>query len=194
MDPALTAALDAAFYLSFKFVVSTGKRLLLCLDVSGSMDSKSMGSVLSLREACSALVMASMRTEPQCQVMAFHQELVPLALTKDMSLDAVLEYTRGMPFGATDCSLPMEWAYERGLLIDAFVVFTDCETNCNRLPPAMALQKYRTGSGVDARLVVVATSATEFTLADPADGGMLDVAGMDSSMPQIISEFIRGDL
>ena len=58
----------------------------------------------------------------------------------------------------------------------------------------MALQKYRTGSGVDARLVVVATSATEFTLADPADGGMLDVAGMDSSMPQIISDFIRGDL
>ena len=43
-------------------------------------------------------------------------------------------------------------------------------------------------------LVVVATAATQFTLADPADVGMLDVAGMDSAMPKIISDFIRGDL
>ena len=35
--PAIVAALDAAFYLSFKFVQPTGKRFLLALDVSGSM-------------------------------------------------------------------------------------------------------------------------------------------------------------
>lgn len=37
--PAIEAALDAAFYLSFKFVQPTGKRFLLALDVSGSMGS-----------------------------------------------------------------------------------------------------------------------------------------------------------
>ena len=37
--PAICSALDAAFYLSFKFVEATGKRFLLALDVSGSMGS-----------------------------------------------------------------------------------------------------------------------------------------------------------
>ena len=37
--PAICAALEAAFYLSFKFVEPTGKRFLLALDVSGSMSS-----------------------------------------------------------------------------------------------------------------------------------------------------------
>ena len=147
-NPAITEALEAAFYKSFKFVVPTGKRLMLCLDVSGSMGCKQMGSVLSSQEACSALVMAFMHTEPNCCVMAFHDKLVPLALTKEMSLSQVLEYTRDMPFGATDCSLPMTLASAMGTPVDAFVVFTDCETNCNTVAPAEALQHYRAVSGI----------------------------------------------
>jgi len=34
--------------------------------------------------------------------------------------------------------------------------------------------------------------ANQFTIADPTDGGMLDVVGFDSAAPELMSEFARG--
>jgi 60 kDa SS-A/Ro ribonucleoprotein len=31
-----------------------------------------------------------------------------------------------------------------------------------------------------------------FTIADPNDGGMLDVVGFDATVPQIMADFLRG--
>ena len=46
--------------------------------------------------------------------------------------------------------------------------------------------------GIDAKLIVVGMAANEFSIADPDDPGMLDVAGFDLSVPNLISEFSRG--
>jgi 60 kDa SS-A/Ro ribonucleoprotein len=35
-------------------------------------------------------------------------------------------------------------------------------------------------------------TATQFSIADPNDNGMLDVVGFDTATPQIIADFIRG--
>jgi 60 kDa SS-A/Ro ribonucleoprotein len=48
--------------------------------------------------------------------------------------------------------------------------------------------------GIPARLVVVGMTATGFTIADPSDPLSLDVAGFDSAVPRLISDFARGDL
>jgi 60 kDa SS-A/Ro ribonucleoprotein len=55
-----------------------------------------------------------------------------------------------------------------------------------------ALQLYREKMGINAKLVVVGMTATEFSIADPSDRGMLDVVGMDTSTPQLITEFAAG--
>jgi 60 kDa SS-A/Ro ribonucleoprotein len=55
--------------------------------------------------------------------------------------------------------------------------------------PHQALRKYRDWSGIDARLVVVGLTATDFTIADPADPGMLDIAGFDSALPTLLTDF-----
>jgi 60 kDa SS-A/Ro ribonucleoprotein len=34
--------------------------------------------------------------------------------------------------------------------------------------------------------------ANAFSIADPADGGMLDVVGFDAATPQLIADFARG--
>ena len=190
--PAIVQALEAAFYASFKHVVPSGKRVVVALDVSGSMCSLMQGSCLSSREAVSAIAMTFMRTEEHCRIMGFSNEFIELPFTRESTLDDVMEYTRGLPFDATQCSLPMIWAQQQGVLADAFIVMTDNETNCDRIPPARALRDYRAATGIDARLVVVATAATGFTVADPDDGGMLDVAGLDSAAPGLVSEFIAG--
>lgn len=57
--------------------------------------------------------------------------------------------------------------------------------------PAIALKDYRQAMGIGAKSTVVAMTATEFTIADPNDGGMLDLVGMDASTPAAISAFVE---
>jgi 60 kDa SS-A/Ro ribonucleoprotein len=42
------------------------------------------------------------------------------------------------------------------------------------------------------RLVVVGLSQSAFSLADPSDPGMLDVAGFDGTALQVIQDFVNG--
>jgi 60 kDa SS-A/Ro ribonucleoprotein len=48
--------------------------------------------------------------------------------------------------------------------------------------------------GIDAKLVVMGMTATDFSIADPTDRGMLDVVGMDSAAPNIVREFALGNV
>ncbi|KRD14120.1 hypothetical protein ASE48_03590 [Mycobacterium sp. Root265] len=58
--------------------------------------------------------------------------------------------------------------------------------------PHQALAEYRRKTGIPARLVVVAMTATGNSIADPADPGQLDVSGFDGSVPQLLADFGRG--
>jgi len=101
-----------------------------------------------------------------------------------------------MNFGATDCSLPMQEALQQGMHdIDVFIVFTDSETYTGLIHPSQALRKYREQTPKkDAKLIVMGMASNEFTIADPKDNGMLDVVGFDSSVPEIIASFVKGEL
>ena len=100
-----------------------------------------------------------------------------------------------VPMGGTDCAQPMLYAKKKNKLYDVFVVYTDCETWCGRVHPAEALRQYRRHSGIwNAKLIVMGMTATEFTIADPNDPGMLDMAGFDSNGPEVMRNFILGNL
>jgi 60 kDa SS-A/Ro ribonucleoprotein len=192
-DPvgAIVDALDAAFYLAFQTVEPTGKRTMVCVDVSGSMSSPLMGSPLSVAEGAAALAMTTMRTEPNWHVMAFAAGLKPLPLTATTSLADVLRHTRNVNFGGTDCSLPMLYAGEKDLAVDVFVVLTDNETWAGKVHPAVALRDYRRKTGIPAKLIVAGMTSTGFSIADPDDGGMLDVVGFDAAAPAVMADFAR---
>jgi 60 kDa SS-A/Ro ribonucleoprotein len=55
-----------------------------------------------------------------------------------------------------------------------------------------ALRTYRQRTGIPARLTVVGMVANKFSVADPSDGGMLDVVGFDSAAPALIADFGAG--
>lgn len=98
----------------------------------------------------------------------------------------------------TNCALPMEWARKEKKKFDVFIVFTDSETyfgdvsaitelftgqiDCVlfslQVHPFKALQDYRESSGINARLIVCGMTATNFTIADPTDAGMMDVVSL----------------
>ena len=191
-------ALDAAFYAAFGAVEPEGKRLMLAVDVSGSMRFPVSGMAITAREASAALTLVQLATEPGAAAYAFSREsrsiycVKPLGISPRRRLDDALAVVDAMPFGGTDCALPMLYAAEQGLEVDAFVVYTDNETWAGEIHPHQALRRYRERSGIDARLIVVAMTSTGFSIADPDDAGMLDVVGFDAAVPGLITGFARG--
>lgn len=96
--------------------------------------------------------------------------------------------------GGTDCAQPMIYALEKKRKVDVFIVYTDCETHSGLIHPSKALQNYREAMSIDSKLIIVAMTSNGFTLADPEDRGMLDIAGFDSAAPNIIREFVLGNI
>jgi 60 kDa SS-A/Ro ribonucleoprotein len=138
------------------------------------------------------MALVTAHVEANCSICAFADGLRPLRLSARSRLDEALRLTRNVNFGGTDCSLPMLYALQRRLPVDAFVVLTDSETWAGNLHPVQALRQYRERMGIPARLVVVGMVSNGFTIADPNDGGMLDVVGFDASVPQLMADFTRG--
>ena len=85
----------------------------------------------------------------------------------------------------------MTYALSKGIEVDTFIVMTDNETYAGRVHPTAALLDYRKKMKIDAKLIVVGMTATNFTIADSNDAGMLDVAGFDASVPAIMADFAR---
>lgn len=188
-------ALDGAFYRAFGNVEPTGKRWLFGLDISGSMWCGSLaGSGLVPAQASGALALVTAAVEPQHLFMGFTTQFEPVNIHPKMRLDDVDKEMRRLSsrMGGTDCSLPMRFAIENRLDVDAFVVITDNETWHGGIHPCQALKQYRDRMGIPAKLIVMGLTATKFTIADPADAGSLDVVGMDAATPQIMSDFVKG--
>lgn len=192
-NQAIVTALDDAFYLAFKAVTPTNKRFLLAIDVSGSMSwGNCIGTSLTPRVASAAMAMLTARTEPQYHFVGFSNTLVPLNINSTQRLDTVIRTIEQVPMGGTDCAQPMLYAIQKNLLVDVFIVYTDCETWAGPVHPSEALKRYRQESGIDAKLIVCAMTSNGFTLADPEDKGMLDMAGFDAAAPDVIKQFVLG--
>ena len=196
-DPvsSIVDTLDGVFYAAFGNVEPTGKRMLLAIDVSGSMDwSHISGTTITPREAAAAMALVTASVETDCEIVGFATSLMPLDISKRRRLDDVVRYMQGIPMGGTDCSAPFIWAKQTNKSFDGFVVYTDSETWAGRMHPHQALAGYRRAKGIEARSAVVGMTASPFTIADPADPGMMDFVGFDPSVPAVLSSFIKGDL
>lgn len=191
--PAVSEALDKAFYATFDNVRPTGKPLLIALDVSGSMTSPISGSVLSSCEAVAALSLVHASVEDEVHTFGFAHEFVELGIQKGMTLPQACRVAQKSNFGSTNCSLAVEYAIKEKLEVGGFIVMTDGE--CNAGPHLNErLLWYRERFVADARCVFVATCSNRFTLNDPKDKYGLDVAGFDPSVPALVADFIREDL
>jgi len=197
-------ALNDGFHTSFKTVEPAGKRTMLAIDVSASMTQKALGLDLSCAQVSGAMAMTIARTEPAHIIRGFttggnggyygrgNAQLTDLGITPKTSLNTAMSNVQKSNFGGTDCAQPMLWAKENGLEIDTFVVITDNETWAGNVKPFQALKQYRKEMGIDARLAVLGVAATDFTIADPSDSGMMDFAGFDANAPRALAEFSAG--
>jgi 60 kDa SS-A/Ro ribonucleoprotein len=222
--PSIVDALDRLFYDAFGNLESTGKRWLIGLDVSGSMDARILGIPnLSAREAAAAMALVIAASGDPYETVAFTSSrdawsgrrtspppgqwrptdthyrgrfsdadgVSPFALSARQRLDDVAHATAALPMGGTDCALPMRYAKAMKLEVDVFVVITDNETWAGDVHPTQALADYRRTSGIDAKLAVVATTSSGFTIADPTDPRQIDMVGFDANLPVALGEFAK---
>jgi 60 kDa SS-A/Ro ribonucleoprotein len=193
--PKVVDALDQAFYASFSNVEATGKRILLGLDVSGSMAGTFVRGIpgLQARVASGAMALVTATVEPLHTFVAFDTKPYTLPISPRERLDDVVNRLASMTGGGTDCAIPMNWAMDHRVPVDAFVILTDSQTWHGNHHPVQALQKYREKMGIPAKLVVVAMTANQRSIGDPNDAGVLDIIGFDTATPQLISDFITGE-
>ena len=190
----VVSALNTAFYKSFEYVTPTNLNYYIGLDVSGSMGCGTVGGIqMTPREATTAIAMSLVRTEPWTYVAGFTGKMQPLpGITKTASLESACNSASRLPFGSTDCALPMLDAIDKKMNVDVFVILTDNETWCGQVHPMQALKEYRrVMNKPHAKLVILSTTPTNFSIADPLDAGCLDIPGFSSDVPSVISEFAK---
>jgi hypothetical protein len=197
----ITSALSTTFRQAFGNITPTGKRYMLGLDVSGSMSSFMCAGAKNItpREGSVAMAMMTLHAEgaENVHIYGFSNVFYNFngKIRPEMTIQDAIKAT-DVPFGATDCALPMTEALkmyrQNGTVFDVFCVYTDSETYAPTVHPQVALEIYRKETGIDAKLIVVGMTSNCLTIADPKDKNTLNLAGFDTSTPELISMFVRG--
>lgn len=206
VDSYIVTALSNTFVKAFGNIPKTGKRIMVALDVSGSMSGAfCAGSTsVSCRDGSVAMAMATVLAErdengnlsPNTHVYSFttvFKNVIGAFSKPGLTLADAIRGTDDV-FGGTDCALPMKHATDKRIPIDAFIVYTDSETYAPTIHPQVALEQYRKTMGIEAKLVVVGMASNCLSIADPKDKNTLNLAGFDTSTPTIMSMFINGEL
>lgn len=197
--PAIADALEEAYELSFGHVQPSGRRLLVAVDSSGSMSGYwGGGNVIvggspigSAYEVACAMAAITMRVERgNAHVIDVDTAVHASRVTARTNLREIASWKPSG--GGTDLSLPFAWARAQRLAVDGVLLLTDSETWAGRAHPVQELAAYRSAVNPATRLMVASMTAVGRSVGDPRDPGVLNVAGFDASLPQIVSGFLRG--
>jgi 60 kDa SS-A/Ro ribonucleoprotein len=197
--PAILDALEQTYELSFGAVQPSGRKTLIAIDSSGSMSGGWGGKIMvggsdigAPYEVANAMAIILSRIERyNAHIIDVDTSARPSRITPRTNLR---EVARWRPSGgATDMGAAFAFAEKERWEVDGFVIFTDNETWANNYRhPAQALESYRRRINPAARVVVASMTATGHTIGDPKDEGVLNMAGLDASLPMVVSSFLRG--
>ncbi|WP_165495303.1 TROVE domain-containing protein [Actinomadura roseirufa] len=193
--PAIADALEEAYERSFGHVEPSGRRLLIAVDSSGSMTwgrglysgGTSLGSCYEIANAM-AVILSRIEGDG-AHVIDVDTAVHDSRVTPRTNLREIASWRPSG--GGTDLALPFQWALKRRLAVDGVVVFTDNETWAGHEHPSQALAAYRRAVNPAARVVMAAMAATGHTIGDPRDGGVLNMAGLDASLPMVVNGYVR---
>jgi hypothetical protein len=197
-DRIVLDTLSTTFKMAFGNVERTGQRIMLALDVSGSMDCATAGAPsVTCREAATAMAMITLATEGEANthIYAFTTTFMDMRgrIKPNSTVQDAIRATNEQ-FGGTDCAVPIRHAKDHNIPVDCFIVYTDSETYAPTKHPQVELEEYRKKTGINAKLIVVGMVANSLTIADPSDKNTLNLAGFDSALPQLITMFLKGEI
>jgi len=184
--------LESAYLHSANNIPPTGANIYIGVDCSGSMRSGSVcGSTMTPATAAGCLALELIKREKWVMAKGFSSTLFDLNISKSSTIAKAVEAVSSGPVSCTNPGLLIEDALERALPVDAFIMITDNEVN-HGTHPYWLLKEYRRRTGIAAKLIVIGLTATNISLADPTDGGMLDIVGFDAGAHSVMHDFILG--
>lgn len=192
-NPRILEWLEDAFYLSYGNVEPSNAKILLGIDVSGSMTSSLVAGLNNMRSsvAAAAQALVLVNVEPYVDTIAYDTSAYAVQYNKRFSIgDSVLN----VGGGGTNCSIPVLWATQNKQHYDVVINITDNETWYDNNNPSWAMKEYRDHVNPEAKQVIVAMTATGLSIGSPEDRRNLDIVGLDANVPQLITEFIKGNV
>jgi 60 kDa SS-A/Ro ribonucleoprotein len=200
-------ALEQGLYDSFGYIEASGKRILLALDVSGSMYGAAAitagvrkvktqwgveevpNSHFDCMVADALMAQLIRRVEDKVHVVAFEDHMTRANIPATWTIEQTNRYLHKIGGGATNCSAPVQWAIDNNVVADAVIIVTDGET-WRGAHPFQMMTKYRDKIGLPVKFVSIAAAATKYTIADPDDFLAMDISGFDSAAVGLATDFI----
>ena len=175
-------ALDEAFHLSLANVPPIGKRIVVAVDATGSMQG---APTLGMPEVPAALSAAALglsfahASGRHCVPLAFHRQARPLLRfdTKSHLTDALNE-VRATP-SRSDAVSVMQYAVDNRVQADGFAVLTDRIGQRDAAALFGAFDRYREKTNADAKLLLVTLAGGEPEVEFDA-GSTLAISGMNT--------------
>jgi len=141
-------------------------------------------------QVASAMALTLKRIEgPNAHVIDVDTSVHQSTISRHTRLSEV--QNSGASGGGTNLSLPFEYAQAAGLAVDGFVVFTDNETWHGGSHPFQSLAAYRQRTSPHARVAVASMVPNGYSVMEQNDPGVINMAGVDASLPLAVTGFMR---
>ncbi|RMD77424.1 TROVE domain-containing protein [Candidatus Dojkabacteria bacterium] len=190
--PQIVDSLEIAFEKSFENTEREldNKKILIAIDVSGSMCGRLSEAPISIIEAAALLAWVLLRLERNAdiEVIGVSTRISHPSINSDSKMGYVMEEIMRYAGGGTDLSLPFRHALNVKKYYDAIVVLTDNET-WHGPHPYQLLDYYKNSINKNVKTILVDMVPNSYTIV-PLDKNNLNIVGFDSSMFDIIRKFI----
>lgn len=192
--PEILDALEVAYDLSHGHVQPSGKKFVLAVDSSGSMTyghvSFTGANLGQAYHVASAIATMIKRIEgANVHVVDVDTAVRNSRITPRTNLREISSWRASG--GGTDLSLPMTYAMQYDLRVDGFALLTDNATWAGHIHPFQALEQYRQRYNPGARFVDISMVPSGFSVADPKHEGVINMTGMDASLPVALAGYLR---
>ncbi len=155
--------------------------------------------------AAGAMALVTLATEPNSHLIGFDTKYHEIGFTPKNRIDTIVERLSRHRGGGTNTNLPVQYAWDKKLDVDAIVSYTDGETWAGQ---ARYSGYYRSIGGGHVtewvtkyadrygpfKFLNCGMTATGTSDVDSKNGMMFELTGMDANTPRIISEYVQGNL
>jgi 60 kDa SS-A/Ro ribonucleoprotein len=182
-------ALSNLYDLSLKYVESSGKNILVAVDISGSMQHPVNGMDMSCSQIANVLAVTILKTEKNAEMIWFDTTVRKPTLGRRNSIDEIIK--QSPTGGGTDCGQAFVHALTTKTKYDSIIILTDNETWAGPRHGVQLLEQYRRGINRDVKVVEVAMVANHSSSYPDDDQNVMRVVGFDASVVNVINEFVK---
>lgn len=186
----VTEALSRPYLVSFGALPKLDVPMLVGVDVSGSMRHslpEHGGLMLHEASSCVSISLGAMNPATDVRGFDYKDRIFPFDVLGRRMDDVFKEFGR-VGGGGTDLSIPVRHALGLKVKPRLLVILTDNETWAGHQHCDQAWAEYRRAVP-EARLVVASMVANRIAAFDDADGSVLQIAGFDAALPNVVATF-----